>query len=131
MSYVGPDAETIREALRLYEYVIGAETMSLSYHRGHLIYMTQGDGQLVPRLPNIVWRYWDNGEPTETTNRPCGHCGIFKTEEGHDPCLGTLPGVMNACCGHGRSESTYVQLADGTRLSGQDATDFIEMYRTT
>jgi hypothetical protein len=33
--------------------------------------------------------------------RACGHCGSVATTEGHDACLGTLPGALNACCGHG------------------------------
>lgn len=31
----------------------------------------------------------------------CRHCQMERTPEGHDPCLGTLPGVQYACCGHG------------------------------
>jgi hypothetical protein len=31
----------------------------------------------------------------------CYACGERQTPEGHDPCLGTLPGVKFACCGHG------------------------------
>ena len=41
------------------------------------------------------------------------------------PCLGTMPGVMNACCGHGRLVDTYVQLLDGSCLRGQAAAEFI------
>jgi ribosomal protein L37AE/L43A len=40
----------------------------------------------------------------------CGHCKKSKTPEGHDGCLGTLPGdVMNACCGHGEKVGAYIQ----------------------
>lgn len=71
-----------------------------SYLRGHPIYF---DGQ--------VWRYVDTDEPTASTwqNRPCGRCNRFPTADGHDACLGTLPGVMNACCGHGQQKDAYVQ----------------------
>ena len=31
----------------------------------------------------------------------CPHCGLMRNGEGHDPCLGELPGVDYACCGHG------------------------------
>ena len=44
--------------------------------------------------------YCDTGEST-SIERPCPRCGEMPTEEGHDACLGTLPGVVNACCGHG------------------------------
>ena len=47
----------------------------------------------------------------------CGHCGKDRTPEGHDGCLGTLPGVMNACCGHGgNAEGAYIQYWDGSCL---------------
>lgn len=39
----------------------------------------------------------------------CGHCGLHRTEQGHDGCIGTLEGVMNACCGHGEKSVAYVQ----------------------
>lgn len=29
----------------------------------------------------------------------CPHCG--QARMGHDPCISNLPGVVNACCGHG------------------------------
>lgn len=39
----------------------------------------------------------------------CGECGDKPTAEGHDACLGTLPNIMNACCGHGGLNEPYVQ----------------------
>lgn len=60
----------------------------------------------------------------------CKHCNLRRTAEGHDGCLGTLPGVMNACCGHGEYGSgTYVQLLDGTSISGEDAKAMIEILK--
>ncbi len=38
------------------------------------------------------------------TQPRCSHCHLLPTPEGHDACLGTLPGVWNACCGHGKGE---------------------------
>lgn len=35
---------------------------------------------------------------------PCVRCGRSPTPEGHDACLGYLPGVESACCGHGITE---------------------------
>lgn len=62
--------------------------------------------------------YVDNGEPTVTTwkDRPCGHCGKHNSPQGHDACLGTLPGVMNACCGHGDANQAYIQFENGVHL---------------
>lgn len=41
----------------------------------------------------------------------CNRCGRKRTKEGHDPCLGTLPGVANACCGHGAEG--YINFENG------------------
>ena len=60
-------------------------------------------------------------------NRPlplCGFCGKPNTKEGHDACLGTLPDVMNACCGHGRNDEAYVQFWDKPTLRGEEAISF-------
>jgi hypothetical protein len=80
--------------------------------RGHAIYL---DGD--------VWRYADTDEPTAETHheRGCGHCGLRTGNDGHDPCLGELPGVMNACCGHGRPEDAYLQRSSGDTVSGEMA----------
>lgn len=70
-------------------------------------------------------------EPTIETHkdRPCGNCGLHKTPEGHDGCLGMLPGIMNACCGHGQSLDAYVQFWDGRRLSSNMAIDAIKKMK--
>lgn len=66
---------------------------------------------------------------------PCAFCGLEDTPDGHDGCIGTLPDVMNACCGHGTIEFAYVQFWDGltvdgqwerARLDGQEALDHIK-----
>ena len=58
-----------------------------------------------------VWVYSDTGQRVaENPERPCGHCGLPNRPDGHDACLGELPGVMNACCGHGDQRDAYVQL---------------------
>lgn len=52
----------------------------------------------------------------------CGKCKKGPTKEGHDGCLGTLPGpIMNACCGHGIDSIAYIQYWDGRRISGTKA----------
>lgn len=77
--------------------------------RGHPIYW---DGDR--------FRYEDDDTPTVDgwKTRPCGHCGLVSTSEGHDPCLGTLPGVANACCGHGVREESYIQFSNGVIVKG-------------
>lgn len=49
------------------------------------------------------WVYADTGKACWGPNdrRPCKKCGKEPTAEGHDACLGILPGVASACCGHG------------------------------
>lgn len=66
------------------------------------------------------WFFSDTAEPVSCTwkHRPCGYCGMLDTHEGYDNCFGHLPGVMNACCGHGESKSAYIQFAIGLILKG-------------
>ena len=46
------------------------------------------------------WVYDDTREPY-TEYRPCKRCSCRPTDEGHDACIGSLPNVSSACCGHG------------------------------
>jgi len=55
------------------------------------------------------WFYEDNGKLFDNDDRrPCKRCGRPPTKEGHDACLGTIPGVKHACCGHGVEAPTIV-----------------------
>ena len=77
------------------------------YWRGHPMHRQDG-----------VWIYTDTGQPvSENPDRLCGHCGLPNRGDGYDACLGELPGVMNACCGHGDITQAYVQKAEGCWLS--------------
>ena len=89
----------------------------MNYLRGHKIEIING-----------VWCYSDNRIPTcsEWKTRPCGHCNKHNTLEGHDACLGTLPKVMNACCGHGQNNEAYVQLLNGQSIHGVKAIELIQ-----
>jgi len=68
----------------------------------------------------------------------CNHCNLDPTKEGHDACLGTLPNVMNACCGHGDVNLAYVQFnhkdyqedSNKQRLSGQVALDVMNQLKS-
>ena len=77
------------------------------------------------------WVYSDTKEPTigNWQNRPCGICGKFPTKEGHDACLNTLPGIMNACCGHGNDSEAYVQFLDEFSIHGEDAIAILEVLK--
>ena len=74
---------------------------------------------------NREWLYVDTMTPTVGNERSCGHCGKNNTNEGHDGCVGILPAVMNACCGHGESGEAYIQYLDGSDIRGQAAVDEI------
>ena len=78
--------------------------------RGHQIYW---DG--------LQWLYADNQTPTEGNPRACGYCGLPDSSEGHDGCLQTIDGVMNACCGHGSPDEAYIQYWDGSCIRGRTA----------
>lgn len=75
-----------------------------SYKNGHKIKYSVVTGK---------WHYED-GQLADTF-RPCPKCNELPTEDGHDACLGSLPGVQNACCGHG-VENAYIQFVDGTEI---------------
>lgn len=88
------------------------------YLRGHPI-----------RFDGEQWCYINDDSPTVgAAERPCGHCGRARSPEGHDGCLGTVPGVVNACCGHGEDRRAYVVLASGKRLGGTEAVTWLRAH---
>ena len=68
----------------------------------------------------------------------CDHCKLKRTAEGHDGCIGFLPGVKNSCCGHGEDNCAYVQFDHSEyskepnkfRIADQEALDYIRKNRT-
>jgi len=118
-----PVAEAQRPLLtRQLKQALRSTTLELGYWRGHEIRRVAAD----------AWAYSDTGESVSSQPaRACGRCGGAVTSEGHDACLGTLPGVMNACCGHGRMADAYVQLNDGRILQGQEAAKWIAGHTAT
>lgn len=80
---------------------------------------------------NEEWVYSDTKEPTATTykERLCGHCDKGYTKEGHDGCLGELPGLMNACCGHGETSEAYAQFLDGFSVHGDKASNVLQILK--
>jgi hypothetical protein len=74
------------------------------YFRGHLLIWTEDQ----------EWLYADTLDPAPVNGgkvRPCKKCGaLFPLGEGEvDPCLGILPEVDNACCGHGVCSQAYIR----------------------
>ena len=86
------------------------ETGARSYYRGWLIIWTGG-----------AWIYADTGLPLPGwggESRPCKKCGAMMHDHEPDKCLGQLPGVDNACCGHGRPEMAYIRFTNGLSVEG-------------
>ena len=48
----------------------------------------------------------------------CDVCGRELIDGAPDPCLGELPGVRAACCGHGDRERAYMMFDNGVILDG-------------
>lgn len=68
-----------------------------------------------------AWNFDDTGKPLPGYGgefRPCAKCGALMNDHEPDRCLGQLPGVDNACCGHGRREESYVRFKNGVVLLG-------------
>jgi hypothetical protein len=91
------------------------------YYRGHPVVCLEGEA---------CERYADDLTSTVdaqgvSVERPCVHCGLLAAPDGPDPCLGLLPDVKAACCGHG-VEEPYV-VVHGT-VRGPQALDYFAHY---
>lgn len=81
--------------------------MAESFFRGHQVYYD---------FDSRIWRFIDNGKPVGSRKLlPCKKCGCLPSKDGHDTCLGKLPGIKAACCGHGAKKS-YVIWKDGVKV---------------
>jgi hypothetical protein len=59
----------------------------------------------------LAWVFRKNG------SAKCTACKRIRRREGDpDPCLGKVPGVVNACCGHGVGEG-YMIFENGMAIS--------------
>jgi len=58
---------------------------------------------------NNQWIYEDIKDSMFNNVKPCKQCNKKPAIEGYDNCLGKLPLVTNACCGHGLNKNAYVQ----------------------
>ena len=54
----------------------------------------------------------------QDSDRVCYECGEKAKRFEPDPCLGNLPGVTSACCGHGNPNKAYVQFTNGVVFRG-------------
>lgn len=56
----------------------------------------------------------------------CPKCHLKRGPDKHDPCLGELPGVKYACCGHDGSSSItmgYIYFANGKLIRFKSLTE--------
>ena len=92
---------------------------------------TKTTSHLRGRKIDNVWVYSDTGLPVAETHnlRSCGRCNKGRTIEGHDACLGTLKGIMNACCGHGIEKEASIQFLDGFSIHGKDAVTILNILK--
>ena len=84
-------------------------------------------GHAVVEYGDSKWKWVDSGEEVTQESkrtRTCVRCGQLPTTDGHDACLGSLPGVRHACCGHGFLNDAYAVFEDGAELMGKDAIAF-------
>jgi len=88
--------------------------MVTSRFRGHKIENTENG-----------WVFCKSRKPVEE-NVACGNCGAHSTPDGYDSCIGELPGLMNACCGHGQTGEAYVQFWNGSIVAGASAKVIME-----
>ena len=74
-----------------------------------------------------AWLFKDTNELVSEKHKEvaCGYCNANNTEDDHDGCIGRLPGVINACCGHGIENDSYIQFSDKFVISGKKATVII------
>ena len=63
---------------------------------------------------------------TQTKIYACPNCGRRPGKDGEDFCLGKLPGVKAACCGHGTGEG-YILFRNGVTIRFNGAT--IERFK--
>jgi hypothetical protein len=64
------------------------------------------------------WRWEDDGQPVSDFphSHRCENCGLLPGPDGEDGCLGHLPGVITACCGHGKFPG-YIVFENRTKIT--------------
>lgn len=53
----------------------------------------------------------------------CPQCGLARGADRTDPCMGMLPGVLFACCGHGNGHG-YIYFENGRCIRFDHITSF-------
>ncbi len=58
---------------------------------------------------------WEIDDTPISIKKPCPKCHLLPLKNGEDPCLGVLPRVQAAYCGHG-IQSGYIWFENGKRV---------------
>ena len=99
-----PKSQTPCELIAACDAMVAQRTTAAiaqyAYYRGHPVVCLEDEAceRYANDLTSTV------GEDGAGVERPCVHCGMMAAPDGPDPCLGMLPGVVSACCGHGVEE---------------------------
>jgi hypothetical protein len=91
----------------------------MTYSRNRGRYIEFHDGK---------WYFSDTQEEINGKVK-CNHCGMEMKDDEYDSCLGKLPGVKYACCGHGEISECYIQFLDDTVIRGKDAKDLQDILK--
>ena len=79
------------------------------------------------------WYFDDTHQLVEwKQERACKKCNQVRLPTGEDPCLGHIPGVEYACCGHGIDELAYELLGQmyQVRQHGRVCADHVFIHVT-
>ncbi|MBF4469170.1 MAG: hypothetical protein ISP01_07165 [Methanobrevibacter arboriphilus] len=69
---------------------------------------------------NNIWKFTSDDSPVNKyVNIVCPKCMKKMKEDEVDNCIGRLPGVKHACCGHGVKQG-YIIFENGIKLTFED-----------
>lgn len=86
-------------------------------------------GHKIKRVGNN-WFFCDiNQNVLDFNIRECGYCGKVPHPEGYDACIGFIPGVESACCGHGIKKEAYIVFRSGVLKRGSSAVKAIKRLK--
>ena len=71
---------------------------------------------------------YDNNKKIDIPHT-CRNCKKEMKEDEPDACIGKLPGVKYACCGHGIIVDAYVVFNDNTLLRASEAIVYFEIIK--
>lgn len=105
--------------------------------------MTGVTGYIRGRLCYYDGDQWRHKDDDESVSDICPRCNLPPTKEGYDACLGFIPGVHSACCGHGveggyivtkdefilKQEGTIHELNQALKNKVQDLTELRELAK--